>query len=48
MAEELLRLDGLGKYYNSARSEVVGLDKISLTLHRGEFVATRHIPLHDG
>ena len=37
--EELLRLEDLSKYYTSARSVVVGLDKLSLTFCRGEFVA---------
>ena len=39
MAEELLRLEGLSKYYTSDRSVVVGLSELSLTFRRGEFVA---------
>ena len=39
MAEELLRLDGLSKYYTATQSVVMGLNHISLTFRRGEFVA---------
>ena len=39
MAEELLRLEALSKYYTSARSVVAGLERISLRFCRGEFVA---------
>lgn len=39
MAEELLRLEGVSKYYTSVQSVVMGLNNISLTFHRGEFVA---------
>lgn len=39
MAEELLRLEGVSKYYTSVQSVVMGLNNISLTSHRGEFVA---------
>lgn len=39
MAEELLRLEGLSKYYTAERSVVVGLSSLSLTFRRGEFVA---------
>ena len=37
--EELLRLENLSKFYTGNGSVVVGLDKIDLTFHRGEFVA---------
>lgn len=36
---ELLRLEGVSKYYSSSQSVVMGLNNISLSLHRGEFVA---------
>ena len=39
MTDELLRLEGLSKYYTSSQSVVMGLNNISLTFHRGEFVA---------
>lgn len=39
MAEELLRLEGLSKYYTSSQSVVMGLNNISLSFCRGEFVA---------
>jgi len=39
MTEELLRLDGLSKYYTATQSVVMGLNHISLTFRRGEFVA---------
>lgn len=37
--EEILSLQDLSKYYTSAQSVVVGLDKLSLSFSRGEFVA---------
>ena len=37
--EELLRLENLSKFYTGNGSVVVGLDKIDLSFHRGEFVA---------
>lgn len=39
MAEQLLRLEKVSKYYTGNRSVVVGLDGISLSFSRGEFVA---------
>ena len=39
MAETLLTLQNLSKYYTSPQSVVVGLDRISLSFSRGEFVA---------
>ena len=39
MGEELLRLENLSKFYTGNGSVVVGLDKLDLTFHRGEFVA---------
>ena len=39
MAEELLRLEGLSKYYTSSQSVVMGLNDICLSFCRGEFVA---------
>lgn len=39
MAQELLTLQNLAKYYTSAQSVVVGLNPTNLTFCRGEFVA---------
>ena len=39
MAQELLTLQNLAKYYTSAQSVVVGLSQTNLTFCRGEFVA---------
>lgn len=39
MAEQLLRLENLSKYYTSAQSVVMGLNSLNLTFCRGEFVA---------
>ena len=39
MAEELLRLEEVSKYYTSAQSVVMGLNSLSLRFCRGEFVA---------
>ncbi|MBP3520056.1 MAG: ATP-binding cassette domain-containing protein, partial [Oscillospiraceae bacterium] len=39
MAQELLTLQNLAKYYTSAQSVVVGLNQTNLTFCRGEFVA---------
>ena len=39
MTQELIRLDGLCKYYTGAQSVVMGLNHVDLTLRRGEFVA---------
>ena len=39
MEEELLRLEGLSKYYASAQTVVMGLNQLSLSFRRGEFVA---------
>ncbi|MDE6108503.1 MAG: ABC transporter ATP-binding protein, partial [Oscillospiraceae bacterium] len=39
MAQELLTLQNLAKYYTSAQSVVVGLNQLNLTFCRGEFVA---------
>ncbi|MGN0986007.1 MAG: ABC transporter ATP-binding protein [Candidatus Enterenecus sp.] len=39
MAQELLTLQNLSKYYTSGQSVVMGLNSISLTFRAGEFVA---------
>lgn len=39
MAEELLRLEKLSKYYTGAQSVVMGLTNLNLRFYRGEFVA---------
>ena len=39
MAEQLLRLENLSKYYTSSQSVVMGLNSLNLTFCRGEFVA---------
>ena len=39
MTQELLTLQNLAKYYASAQSVVVGLNRTNLTFCRGEFVA---------
>lgn len=39
MAEPLLRLENLSKYYTSAQTVAIGLNGVSLNLDRGEFVA---------
>lgn len=39
MAKKLLALDGVCKYYTSAQSVVMGLNNITVSFDRGEFVA---------
>ncbi len=39
MNSELIRLNGLSKFYTGSQSVVIGLNNISLSLSRGEFVA---------
>ncbi len=39
MADKLLELVRVGKYYTGAQSVVVGLDSVSVSFERGEFVA---------
>ena len=39
MAEQLLRLENLSKYYTGSQSVVMGLNSLNLTFCRGEFVA---------
>ena len=39
MAEEILRLEHVCKYYTGSSTVVMGLNDLSLTFHRGEFVA---------
>ena len=39
MAQELLTLQNLAKYYTAKQSVVVGLNQTNLTFCRGEFVA---------
>lgn len=39
MAEEILTLQDLSKYYTSGQTVVVGLNKVNLSFARGEFVA---------
>ena len=37
MAEELIRLKDLVKIYDTGAIKVLGLKRINLTIHRGEF-----------
>ena len=39
MPTPILKLDNLSKFYTSTQNVVVGLNNISLSLYRGEFVA---------
>ena len=39
MAEELIRLKDLVKIYDTGAIKVLGLKRINMTIHRGEFVA---------
>lgn len=39
VTDELIRLENLVKIYDTGAIRVMGLKKINLTIHRGEFVA---------
>ena len=39
MAELLLRLENISKYYVNGQNVVAGLNRVSMSFHRGEFVA---------
>ena len=39
VTDELIRLENLVKVYDTGAIRVLGLKKIDLTIHRGEFVA---------
>ena len=39
MAEVLLRLENISKYYVNGQNVVAGLNRVSMSFHRGEFVA---------
>ena len=39
MEQPLLRLENVSKYYVNGKNVVVGLQQVSLTFQRGEFVA---------
>ena len=39
VSEELIRLEDLVKIYDTGALKVLGLKRINLTIHRGEFVA---------
>ena len=39
ISEELIRLEDLVKIYDTGALKVLGLKRINLTIHRGEFVA---------
>ena len=41
VTDELIRLENLVKIYDTGAIRVMGLKKINLTIHRGEFVAIR-------